>query len=176
MHMDHSQHRKHKSAVDLQGCCVCWVLCLHTYFIIAVVKLNNSEFCQIMVKKLSLSLANSLESCCDYIRVFDGPTSLYPLLGELRGNRIQYFNTTQNDMTVVFYSDHSVTSKGFRANWVFVGMWLKVWLDLKYRYTSVFSANYTMVLQQGLAVPPKIKNLSKDILKNVRQQTVLGHF
>nr|XP_055027440.1 uncharacterized protein LOC129417036 isoform X2 [Misgurnus anguillicaudatus] len=61
-----------------------------------------------------------LEKCCDYIKVFDGPTSLYPLLGELRENRRQSFNSTQNDVTVVFYSDGSVTKKGFRADWVFV--------------------------------------------------------
>ncbi|KAA0711068.1 Deleted in malignant brain tumors 1 protein Hensin [Triplophysa tibetana] len=84
----------------------------------------------------NLAMDSSLESCCDYIRVFDGPTSLYPLLGELRGNRIQYFNTTQNDMTVVFYSDHSVTSKGFRANWVFVGITVVITLALVHVMTA----------------------------------------
>ncbi|XP_073725472.1 CUB and zona pellucida-like domain-containing protein 1 isoform X5 [Misgurnus anguillicaudatus] len=61
-----------------------------------------------------------LETCCDYIEVFDGHTSRGRLLGKLRENRRQSFKSTQNDMTVVFYSDHSVTRKGFHANWVFV--------------------------------------------------------
>ncbi|XP_051578458.1 deleted in malignant brain tumors 1 protein-like [Myxocyprinus asiaticus] len=60
-----------------------------------------------------------LEKCCDYIRVFDGPSSLEPLLGELRENRRYSFNSTRNDLTVVFYSDGSVTQRGFRAEWVF---------------------------------------------------------
>ncbi|XP_065153511.1 CUB and zona pellucida-like domain-containing protein 1 isoform X1 [Paramisgurnus dabryanus] len=61
-----------------------------------------------------------LETCCDYIQVFDGHTSRGRLLGKLQGNRRQSFKSTQNGVTVVFYSDGSQTRRGFHANWVFV--------------------------------------------------------
>ncbi|XP_052001805.1 deleted in malignant brain tumors 1 protein [Xyrauchen texanus] len=60
-----------------------------------------------------------LETCCDYIRVYDGPSTLEPLLGELRENRTYSFHSTRNDLTVIFYSDSSITQSGFRAEWVF---------------------------------------------------------
>ncbi|XP_026141518.1 CUB and zona pellucida-like domain-containing protein 1 isoform X2 [Carassius auratus] len=62
----------------------------------------------------------SLETCCDYIKVYDGPSTHHPLLGEIREYRSQSFKSSSNDLTVYFYSDHSSTSKGFHANWVFV--------------------------------------------------------
>ncbi|XP_052437102.1 deleted in malignant brain tumors 1 protein isoform X2 [Carassius gibelio] len=62
----------------------------------------------------------SLETCCDYIKVYDGPSTHHPLLGEIREYRSQSFKSSSNDLTVYFYSDGSSTSKGFHANWVFV--------------------------------------------------------
>ncbi|XP_050990151.1 deleted in malignant brain tumors 1 protein-like [Labeo rohita] len=62
-----------------------------------------------------------LETCCDYIQVYDGPSTHYPLLGEIRDHWNQSFKSSNNDLTVFFYSDHSVTNRGFHANWVFVG-------------------------------------------------------
>ncbi|RXN29839.1 deleted in malignant brain tumors 1 -like protein [Labeo rohita] len=61
-----------------------------------------------------------LEECCDYIRVYDGPTTLYPLLGEIRDYENKQYNSSNNDLTVLFYSDGSVSRKGFHANWFFV--------------------------------------------------------
>uniref|UniRef100_A0A8C1V060 Uncharacterized protein n=1 Tax=Cyprinus carpio TaxID=7962 RepID=A0A8C1V060_CYPCA len=61
-----------------------------------------------------------LETCCDYIKVYDGPSTLHPLLGEIREYRNQSFKSSSNDLTVFFYSDSSVTRRGFHANWVFV--------------------------------------------------------
>ncbi|KAF4102135.1 deleted in malignant brain tumors 1 protein-like [Onychostoma macrolepis] len=61
-----------------------------------------------------------LETCCDYIKVYDGPSTFHPLLGEIRDYRNQSFNSNYSDLTVFFYSDSSVTSKGFHANWLFV--------------------------------------------------------
>ncbi|XDV43105.1 hypothetical protein PO909_011645 [Leuciscus waleckii] len=63
----------------------------------------------------------ALEKCCDYIKVYDGPSTLHALLGEIREYRNQSFKSSNNDLTVLFYSDHSITSRGFHANWVFVG-------------------------------------------------------
>ncbi|XP_058605514.1 deleted in malignant brain tumors 1 protein-like isoform X2 [Onychostoma macrolepis] len=62
----------------------------------------------------------ALETCCDYIRVYDGPSTFHPLLGEIRDYRNQSFKSSYNDLTVLFYSDHSVTNRGFHANWTFV--------------------------------------------------------
>ncbi|XP_059377004.1 deleted in malignant brain tumors 1 protein-like isoform X1 [Carassius carassius] len=71
--------------------------------------------------KVSLTFNSvSLETCCDYIKVYDGPSTSHPLLGEIREYRSQSFKSSNNDLTVYFYSDSSSTSKGFHANWVFV--------------------------------------------------------
>ncbi|XP_043119671.1 deleted in malignant brain tumors 1 protein isoform X2 [Puntigrus tetrazona] len=61
-----------------------------------------------------------LEECCDYIRVYDGPTTLYPLLGEIRDYATKQYISSNNDLTVLFYSDSSVSRRGFHANWFFV--------------------------------------------------------
>ncbi|RXN29309.1 deleted in malignant brain tumors 1 -like protein [Labeo rohita] len=63
---------------------------------------------------------DGLEKCCDYIRVYDGPTTLYPLLGEIRDYENKQYNSSNNDLTVLFYSDGSVSRRGFHANWFFV--------------------------------------------------------
>ncbi|KAL7861400.1 hypothetical protein SRHO_G00128410 [Serrasalmus rhombeus] len=60
-----------------------------------------------------------LETCCDSIRVYDGPTDSYPLLGRLPQDQTYHFNSSRNSLTVVFTSDSSVTYQGFRAEWVF---------------------------------------------------------
>ncbi|RXN35802.1 deleted in malignant brain tumors 1 -like protein [Labeo rohita] len=62
-----------------------------------------------------------LETCCDYIQVYDGPSTHYPLLGDIRDGWDQPFISSNNDLTVHFYSDGSVTNRGFYANWAFVG-------------------------------------------------------
>ncbi|XP_047677622.1 CUB and zona pellucida-like domain-containing protein 1 isoform X4 [Tachysurus fulvidraco] len=60
-----------------------------------------------------------LESCCDFIRVYDGPTAYHSLLGSITGNQIGFFNSSSRYMTVVFSTDGSVTRRGFRAEWSF---------------------------------------------------------
>ncbi|KTG05895.1 hypothetical protein cypCar_00044482, partial [Cyprinus carpio] len=72
-------------------------------------------------KTVSLTFNNvALETCCDYIKVYDGPSSHHTLLGEIREYRNQSFKSSNNDLTVFFFSDGSSTKKGFHANWVFV--------------------------------------------------------
>ncbi|XP_052386178.1 deleted in malignant brain tumors 1 protein isoform X1 [Carassius gibelio] len=61
-----------------------------------------------------------LETCCDYIRVYNGPSTLFPLLGEIRENENKRYNSSSNDLTVLFFSDGSVSRRGFHAKWVFV--------------------------------------------------------
>ncbi|KAL1257770.1 hypothetical protein QQF64_011014 [Cirrhinus molitorella] len=64
----------------------------------------------------------ALETCCDYIRVYDGPSTLYPLLEDIRVFRNQSFKSSSNDLTVLFFSDHSITHKGFHAEWISVDL------------------------------------------------------
>ncbi|XP_021323075.2 CUB and zona pellucida-like domain-containing protein 1 [Danio rerio] len=61
-----------------------------------------------------------LESCCDYIRVYNGPSTLYPLLGELVDEKSKSYNSSGNDLTVLFFSDDEISRRGFHANWVFL--------------------------------------------------------
>ncbi|XP_048047210.1 deleted in malignant brain tumors 1 protein-like isoform X2 [Megalobrama amblycephala] len=61
-----------------------------------------------------------LETCCDYIRVYDGPSTHSPLLDEIRDYKNKRYTSSNNDLTVFFYSDSSVSRRGFHANWVFV--------------------------------------------------------
>ncbi|XP_036448696.1 cubilin-like isoform X2 [Colossoma macropomum] len=60
-----------------------------------------------------------VETCCDSIRVYDGPSAAYPLLGHLPQDQRHHFNSTRNSLTIVFSSDHSITHQGFRAQWEF---------------------------------------------------------
>lgn len=63
----------------------------------------------------------SLEFCCDYVRVYDGPTDQAPLLGQVPGNQGNSFNSSSRYMTVIFSSDNSWSQQGFRAEWAFIG-------------------------------------------------------
>lgn len=62
-----------------------------------------------------------LEFCCDYVRVYDGPTDQAPLLGQVPGNQGNSFNSSSRYMTVIFSSDNSWSQQGFRAEWAFIG-------------------------------------------------------
>ncbi|XP_035388894.1 deleted in malignant brain tumors 1 protein [Electrophorus electricus] len=57
----------------------------------------------------------------DAIQVYDGPSTSYPLLGKLCGSQLKEFRSSRNQLTVVFSSDSSVSGRGFRAHWLFVG-------------------------------------------------------
>ncbi|GAA6072359.1 CUB and zona pellucida-like domain-containing protein 1 isoform X1, partial [Tachysurus ichikawai] len=60
-----------------------------------------------------------LESCCDFIHVYNGPTAQHSPLGSITGNQVGFFNSSSRYMTVVFSTDGSVTRRGFRAEWSF---------------------------------------------------------
>lgn len=92
------------------------------YFVNTKCMFSNILRQYINLRLFSLSsLFASLESCCDYIRVFDGPSTLYPLLEEIRDYNNKRYNSSSNGLTVLFYSDSSVSRRGFHASWVFVG-------------------------------------------------------
>ncbi|KAL7861402.1 hypothetical protein SRHO_G00128430, partial [Serrasalmus rhombeus] len=60
-----------------------------------------------------------LETCCDSISVYDGPSDSYSLLGRLPEDQRRHFYSTGNSLTVVFSSDISATYRGFQAQWRF---------------------------------------------------------
>ncbi|MDO7854462.1 CUB domain-containing protein [Hymenobacter convexus] len=65
--------------------------------------------------------AFNTESCCDYLRIYDGPSSASTLIGEYRGTTgpgtVQASNNNPTGkLTLVFHSDGSVTNPGFAAN------------------------------------------------------------
>ncbi|KAF4084497.1 hypothetical protein AMELA_G00129310 [Ameiurus melas] len=62
-----------------------------------------------------------LESCCDFVRVYDGTTDQAPLLGQVPGNQGNSFNSSSRNMIVVFSSDYGWSQQGFRAEWAFIG-------------------------------------------------------
>ena len=57
----------------------------------------------------------STESCCDYLRVYDGPNTSGTLLGEFRdeGQTIQQLVSTTGPLTLQFHSDGSIQKSGF---------------------------------------------------------------
>ncbi|KAG7328716.1 hypothetical protein KOW79_008660 [Hemibagrus wyckioides] len=72
----------------------------------------------LQVVSLNLTFVD-MESCCDFIHVYNGPTAQHSLLGSVTGNQIASFNSSSRYMTVVFSTDGSVTGQGFRAQWSF---------------------------------------------------------
>ncbi|XP_031430543.1 deleted in malignant brain tumors 1 protein-like [Clupea harengus] len=56
----------------------------------------------------------------DSVRVYDGPASDDRLLGRLCGTQNGHFNSTRNELTVVFSSDSSTTFSGFKAEYGFI--------------------------------------------------------
>ncbi|XP_076809594.1 scavenger receptor cysteine-rich domain-containing protein DMBT1-like [Clavelina lepadiformis] len=61
-----------------------------------------------------------LESCCDKVYVYDGPTSSSPRITTLTGNVFAseiVGHSTQNEMYIRFTSDSSVFKKGFRLSY-----------------------------------------------------------
>ncbi|MBQ3734903.1 MAG: fibronectin type III domain-containing protein [Bacteroidales bacterium] len=57
----------------------------------------------------------STESCCDYLRIYDGPDATGTLLGEFRDENqtIPQLVSTTGPLTLYFYSDGSVQKSGF---------------------------------------------------------------
>ncbi|MGH0166120.1 UNVERIFIED_CONTAM: hypothetical protein FKN15_050281 [Acipenser sinensis] len=68
--------------------------------------------------QISLTLTNvRLECGYDYVRVYDGPSTSSPQIGNVCQADNETFDSSSNTMTVVFTSDHSVTGAGFTASY-----------------------------------------------------------
>lgn len=85
---------------------------------------QNSENNQFLIspncgKIIELSINHfATESCCDYLRVYDGASNSAILLGEYRGDLQPFIvSATSGNMLLEFHSDGSVTSSGFEATW-----------------------------------------------------------
>ncbi|XP_053093477.1 cubilin-like [Pangasianodon hypophthalmus] len=61
-----------------------------------------------------------LESNVDLVHVYDGLTDEDTHLGVVTANQTNSFNSSSRYMTVIFWSDWSVTQQGFRAEWAFI--------------------------------------------------------
>ena len=59
----------------------------------------------------------STESCCDYLRIYDGPSTSYPLIGQYLGTTSPgAITSTGTSLTFYFYSDASNVATGWSAN------------------------------------------------------------
>ena len=61
---------------------------------------------------------SSTESCCDYLRVYDGSSSSGQMLGEYKGENltIPELTSTTGPLTLYFHSDGSVIKSGFEVH------------------------------------------------------------
>nr|XP_026693975.1 deleted in malignant brain tumors 1 protein-like isoform X1 [Ciona intestinalis] len=57
--------------------------------------------------------STNIESCCDFLEIYDGTRAIGSLAGRLRGWRA--YRSTGNFMMLLFYSDDSVARTGFHA-------------------------------------------------------------
>lgn len=69
-------------------------------------------------KKVKVSFSQfELETCCDYLSIYDGIDENAPLLGTYKNSIPDEFTASNNEgaLTFVFFSDGSVTYSGFKA-------------------------------------------------------------
>ncbi|MBF9143216.1 CUB domain-containing protein [Hymenobacter properus] len=85
---------------------------------------NNEDLTSVLTpgtagSKVSLTFASfATENCCDYLRIYDGPTASAPLIGEYKGATSPgtvYASNSTGQLTLVFHSDGSVVQSGFEA-------------------------------------------------------------
>ena len=67
---------------------------------------------------ISVSGTSSTESCCDYLRVYDGTSSAGLMLGEYKGENltIPELVSSTGPLTLYFHSDGSVAKAGFEVH------------------------------------------------------------
>ena len=67
---------------------------------------------------ISVQGTSSTESCCDYLRIYDGTSASGTLLGEYQGENltIPELVSTTGPITLYFYSDGSVAKAGFEIH------------------------------------------------------------
>ena len=85
---------------------------------------NNNADCKWLIQpsgatSITLSFSSfALETCCDYVRIYDGTTTSAPLLGSFNGTSLPpSITSTGGDMLVHFTTDGSVTAAGWSASY-----------------------------------------------------------
>lgn len=83
---------------------------------------SNHQFLiePICAKEVSLTIeAFETESCCDGLKIYDGKNEDAPVLASLKGllDVPMVIKATSGSMLLVFSSDATVSSEGFRARW-----------------------------------------------------------
>ncbi len=81
-----------------------------------------SPYC---AKEIQLTIESfKTESCCDYLKIYDGKDINATLLAELKGaiSTPSSFKATSGSMLLVFKSDGSVSDEGFKARWGIEGI------------------------------------------------------
>ncbi|XP_062388450.1 deleted in malignant brain tumors 1 protein-like [Sardina pilchardus] len=85
------------------------------------IKSTGNRIVELTFPFMQLEYVNWDADCrFDSISVYDGPVSEHRLLGKLCGNETRPFNSTRNELTVVFTSDSTFPKKGFHASYSFV--------------------------------------------------------
>ncbi|XP_041118326.1 deleted in malignant brain tumors 1 protein-like [Polyodon spathula] len=70
--------------------------------------------------QIYLTLTNvQLECGYDYVRVYNGPSTSSPQIGQVCQSQGVTFSSSSNTMTVVFTSDGSITGSGFTASYYY---------------------------------------------------------
>eukprot|EP00795_Rhopilema_esculentum_P014516 gene14516-5577_t len=81
-----------------------------------------AESMKIQLRFSDFDLERDSKCSYDYLAVYDGHNKASPLLGKFCGSTVpKVINSTQQNMRIVFKSDHSDTRSGFQALWIALG-------------------------------------------------------
>ncbi|XP_028585863.2 scavenger receptor cysteine-rich domain-containing protein DMBT1-like isoform X1 [Podarcis muralis] len=81
------------------------------------IQVGSNSRVSLTFQTLQLESCNTQSCPCDYIEIYDGTLHNSPLLGKICSGYYQTFTSTFNMLTVRFHSDHSITNRGFFANY-----------------------------------------------------------
>ena len=93
-----------------------------------------------------------LESCCDYVYVYDGNSTNDRYLGSFSNGAYKKFTSTAGSLLLNFVTDYSVTYKGFRVRYTVVQKNLVPHPDATPQYTN------TMPPINSTVIPPRPVN------------------
>nr|XP_034994296.1 deleted in malignant brain tumors 1 protein-like isoform X3 [Zootoca vivipara] len=81
------------------------------------IRVGSNSRVSLTFQTLQLASCNTHSCPCDYIEIYDGTLHNSPMLGKICSGSYQTFTSTFNMLTVRFHSDHSITERGFFANY-----------------------------------------------------------
>ncbi|XP_013175197.1 PREDICTED: cubilin-like [Papilio xuthus] len=81
-------------------------------------KIKTSEDTKIRINFVSFALENSFRCKYDYVKIYDGPSSDSRFVGKFCGTSYpKSYTSTSNTLFIIFKSDHTMTSEGFRMTY-----------------------------------------------------------